>query len=270
VQIPRQLLAAAVGITAGYLLVRERRARIVAERMAAATLESLLAAVDANDPETGAHVRRVAAYARVIGRAMDLDDSECLEVERAALFHDIGKIHEALFDLVHEPNRLTEAEFQLVATHTLRGAEVLEPLRAFYPALGDGVLSHHERWNGSGYPQGLRGERIPVIARIIAIADTFDAITHERRYSSGDDAGEAARVLADGRGTLFDPELVDLVLFPPVFDELTSAHRELHRPRPKRRERRTEGVDRDRVPEVSFRWREPSAVNGSDRAGSRR
>jgi putative nucleotidyltransferase with HDIG domain len=256
VRILRELIAAAAGATVGYLLFREHRGRKLAERMAAATLESLLNAIDANDEETGAHVRRVAAYALVIARALDLTREQCREVERAALFHDIGKIHEALFDLVHEPNRLTPAEFKLVSTHTERGADVLEPLTAFYPALADAVRSHHERWDGSGYPQGLVGEAIPPIARVIAIADSFDAITHKRRYSRGQHASDAARVFEEERGTHFDPELIDLVLLPPVFEALENAHRELHRRSRKRGERRTEGVDHDNVPEVAFRWRQ--------------
>jgi putative nucleotidyltransferase with HDIG domain len=251
----RHLVTATAGAAIGYILFREYRGRKLAERMAAATLESLLNAIDANDQETGAHVRRVAAYALVIAQALDFTREQCREVERAALFHDIGKIHEALFDLVHEPNRLTPAEFKLVSTHTQRGAEVLEPLTAFYPALADAVRSHHERWDGSGYPHGLVGGDIPPIARIVAIADSFDAITHHRRYSRGQHASDAARLLEEGRGAQFDPELIDLVLLPPVFEALEHAHRDLHRRPRNREERRSEGVNHDNVPEVAFRWR---------------
>jgi putative nucleotidyltransferase with HDIG domain len=254
-QILRDFIGAAAGATVGYLWYREHRARSLAERMAAATLETLLNAVDANDPETGAHVRRVAAYALIIARALDLPETDCREVERAALFHDIGKIHEALFDLVHEPEQLSEDEYRLITTHTERGAEVLRPLESFYPSLADGVLAHHERWDGSGYPRGLTADAIPLIGRIIAVADSFDAITHSRRYKQGLDAGEAAERLLAARGTQFDPELVDLVLLPPVFDELLNSHRELHRRPRARSERRTAGVKSEQVPEVRFRWR---------------
>lgn len=258
-------IGAAAGAAIGYLWYRERRARAIAERMAAATLETLLNAIDATDAETGGHVRRTAAYARVIAGAMNLTDSQCQEIERAALFHDIGKIHEALFDLVHDADELTEEEYREIMSHARRGAAVLTPLESFYPSLGEGVLAHHECWDGSGYPRGLAGRRIPLIARVLAVADSFDAITHRRRYKNGIDAEEAARRLLAGRGTQFDPEIIDLVLFPPVFEELVHAHRELHR-RP-RQERRTEGVDSDQVPEVRFRWQtfqqSPAVVDGA-------
>ena len=103
-------------------------------------------------------------------------------------------------------------------THPDRGANVLAPLAAFYPDLSSGVLSHHERWDGTGYPRGLRGVAIPFAARIVSIADAFDAITYGRRYRSAQGADEAAEKLMSGRGTQFDPDLVDLFLSPPVFD----------------------------------------------------
>src|SRR5215204_7795554 len=127
-QILRDFIGAAAGATVGYLWYREHRARALAERMAAATLETLLNAVDANDPETGAHVRRVAAYALILGEAADLSEHECKSIERVALFHDIGKIHEALFDIVHDEQTLTPADRRAIATHPAVGAAVLEPL----------------------------------------------------------------------------------------------------------------------------------------------
>src|SRR5471032_2660921 len=133
------VIAAAVG---GALSVRERRARQAMERFAGASLETLLNAIEANDPDTGMHVRRVAAYALIIADAAGLDEHEQHAVERVALFHDIGKIHEALFDIVHEHARLTRAERRAIATHPDRGAEVLAPLAGFYPDLPAGVLSH--------------------------------------------------------------------------------------------------------------------------------
>ena len=263
-QILRPLSATVAGAALAYLFVRERRARIVAERMAAATLETLLNAIDANDAETGAHVRRVAAYALVLARAMDLPAAERREVVRAALFHDIGKIHEALFDLVHEPSRLDRHAYEQVRTHPARGAEVLAPLREFFPSLDQAVFSHHERWDGSGYPRGLVATEIPRIARMIAVADTFDAITHTRRYRLGNSVAEAVRVLIEGRGKLFDPEIVDVALFPPVLEELVSSARELHRRRPSRADRRIEGVDQERVPKLAFRWRNSSVHEARD------
>src|SRR5690349_14604484 len=120
----RSILATAAGILTGVLFIRERRRREAAERFAAASLESLLNAIDANEPDTGSHVRRVAAYALVLADAAQLDEHEQRVVERVALFHDIGKIDEALFDIIHEDTHLTPAERRAIATHPNRGAAV--------------------------------------------------------------------------------------------------------------------------------------------------
>jgi len=249
----------AFGAALGALLVRERRSRRAAERFAGAALETLLNAIDANDVETGRHVRRVAAYALVLADALELDQEQRHVVERVALFHDIGKIHEALFDIVHEEHRLTEEERRAIATHPQRGFEVLAPLEKFYPELADGVLSHHECWDGSGYPRRLRGADIPSCARIVALADTFDAITHSRRYREGQGIQAAIKAIRGGRGTQFEPALVDLMLRPDVFSRIEKAHRELHRRGPARGERR-HGKQEHQVPDVTFRWRATSAV----------
>lgn len=253
----------AAGAILGALLVRERRARQAAERFSGALLESLLNAIDANDPDTGKHVRRVAAYALVIADALGLDEEERHALERVAIFHDIGKIHEALFDVVHDDTKLTREAKRAIATHPLRGAEVLAPLVAFYPELPDGVLSHHERWDGKGYPRCLRGERIPLCARIVALADTFDAITHSRRYRSGKGEHKAAEAIREGRGTQFDPHIVDVMLSPRVFARLMEAQREAHRSA-RGGKRRSGQVEKQPVPDVTFRWRRaPSVGHGT-------
>ena len=242
-----------LGAAAGALFVRERRARRSAERFAASLLETLLRAIDANDADTGAHVRRVARYALILGDAADLDERECHSVERVALFHDIGKIHEALFDLIHEESKLTPEERQAIRTHPQRGAEVLAPLAAFHPELPSGVLAHHERWDGAGYPNGTAGTDIPIEARIVALADTFDAITFRRRYHAAQSVREAAEKIQRGRGTQFDPELVDLFLSPPVFDAIIEAMR-YEFPKPRSRKRVSSARERN-APDVTFRWR---------------
>jgi HD-GYP domain-containing protein (c-di-GMP phosphodiesterase class II) len=250
----KPVVAFATGAVAGAIVIRERRARLAAERVAAASLETLLNAIDANDAQTGAHVRRVATYALIMADAAGLRRRERRTVERVALFHDIGKIHAALFDIIHDPTTLTAEDRRAIATHPRRGAKVLAPLRGFYPELSDGVLSHHERWDGGGYPRGLRGRRIPLAARIVMLADTFDAITHRRRYRDARGAGHAAKAIAAERGGQFDPELVDLMLLPPVWDHIVRAHRAAHRRRTTQHERR-EGGRESPVPQVKFRWR---------------
>ena len=219
---------ATAAAAAALILRREQPTRLNTERFAAATLETLLNAIDANDAETGAHVRRVATYALILGEAAGLDEHECKSVERVALFHDIGKIHEALFDIIHDHRKLNAAERRAIDTHPTRGAKVLAPLAGFYPDLAEGVLSHHERWDGTGYPRGLKGRRIPLSARIVAIADTFDAITHRRRYRERTLGSRSRRdIILDGRGTQFDPELVDLFVLPPVFAQSSPPRRKV-------------------------------------------
>jgi putative nucleotidyltransferase with HDIG domain len=247
------LIVGAAGAAAGALLARERRARQNAERFAAAALESLLGAIDANDEQTGAHVRRVASYALVLADAIGLDNGTRRTIELTALFHDIGKIHEALFDIVHEERTLTDAERRAIRTHPERGAEVLAPIANFYPALAEAVLAHHERWDGSGYPRQLRGRRIPFAARVVMLADTFDAITHRRRYRDGRTVDESLRIILEARGTQFDPELVDLMLLPPVVDELKRAHRMARFHRRTGGRRHTQGASH--APDVQIRWR---------------
>jgi HD-GYP domain-containing protein (c-di-GMP phosphodiesterase class II) len=178
-------------------------------------------------------------------------------IELAALFHDVGKIHEALFDIVHEPRKLNPAERRAIATHPWRGAEVLAPIAAFYPELAEAVLAHHEHWDGSGYPRGLKGERIPLPARIVSIADTFDAITYSRRYRDARAASDAAGIIMQGRGTQFDPALVDLLLLPPIFARLTRARRKWARIGQKV-PNRSQSTASDDTPSISIRWRSKS------------
>jgi putative nucleotidyltransferase with HDIG domain len=227
-----------------------------AERFSAAALESLLLAIDANDPQTGAHVRRVADYAMPIAYALGVDERTWRTIELTSLFHDIGKIHEALFDIIHEPRKLTPAERRAIHTHPVRGAEVLAPIANFHPNLADAVLSHHERWDGRGYPRGLKGRNIPLAARVVALADTFDVITHGRRYRGSRAASEAQAIILEGRGTQFDPDLVDLMLLPPVFDRIMRRQRSFSghsRELPRRRSKN--GVSGNSQPKVKIRWR---------------
>jgi HD-GYP domain-containing protein (c-di-GMP phosphodiesterase class II) len=256
----RRVLPVSIGAAAGAgaLIFREHSRLTNAQRLAAATMETLLNAIDANDADTGDHVRRVAAYSLILGRAADLDDRALHSIERVALFHDIGKLHEALTDIFHDVGKLTPEERRAVMTHPDRGAQVLAPLTAFYPELGKGVAAHHERWDGTGYPRGLKGKRIPLTARVVAIADSFDAITHRRRYSHARSFSDGVAAIAEGRGAQFDPELVDLFLSPPVLADIEHETRRANGPRSKHANRRR-GVSQS-APDLTFRWRQPSGV----------
>jgi len=248
---------------AGWMKATKKRAPARFKRLGAAALETLLNAIDANDPVTGAHVRRVARFALVLADAMGADSHTCHVVERVALFHDVGKLHEALFDVIHDRRGLDARERRELRTHPVRGAGVLAPLAAFYPDLPKGVVAHHERWDGSGYPRHLKKKSIPLVARIVAIADTFDAITHSRRYSAGRSVEAGMRAIGDGRGTQFDPELVDLFLAPPVIELIRA---EMHAAslveRAPQRRRRSHVGTHIGVPDVSFRWRDTTPVQG--------
>ena len=146
----------------------------------------------------------------------------------------------------------------------MRGAQVLAPLAAFYPELPNGVLSHHERWDGRGYPRGLRGARIPLEARIVTIADTFDAVANTRRYRRGRGVRAAIDVIAAGRGTQFDPTFVDVTLLPPVIEQLARVESSF-----KERGSRADRLHdfgrriprtgrREHIPDITFRWRSES------------
>lgn len=239
------------------LYLRERRKRLSLERLGAASLETLLDAIDANSPETGEHVRRVADYSLILANAADCTERQQRSVERVALFHDIGKIDEALTDIVNESTKLTPSERKAIMRHPRRGAQVLQPLEPFYPDLPAGVLSHHERWDGTGYPRKLAGEVIPLTARIVAIADTFDAVTHSRSYRGAQSVGKAVQVICSGRGTQFDPDLVDLFLSEPVLDCVLQSMRDIHGPKRKSGKRRA-AAPRVETPDLTFRWRTQS------------
>ena len=127
---PRSI-SAGISAVAGATFLYQKRLRTQAERLSAATLETLLNAIDANDAETGAHVRRVATYSQILAEAAGFDEHTQRSIERVALFHDIGKLHEALFDIFHEETKLTPEERRAVRTHPDRGEAVLEPLIAF-------------------------------------------------------------------------------------------------------------------------------------------
>lgn len=242
-----------VGVAAGALYARERRLRLGVERLGAATLETILDAIDANNPTTGSHVRRVADYALILARAADCDEHTQRSIERVALFHDIGKIDGALTDIINETSGLTPQERRAIMTHPQRGADVLSPLGSFYPDLPEGVLAHHEQWDGRGYPKRLEGRRIPLTARIVAIADTFDVVTHARSYKAAGSIAAGTQVIAEGRETQFDPELVDVFLSQPVLDDIRAAMKKSLAPSRKGGKRKKSG--QTQAPDITFRWR---------------
>ncbi|MNK46069.1 Cyclic di-GMP phosphodiesterase response regulator RpfG [compost metagenome] len=167
---------------------------------------TLAAALDARDPYTAGHSLRVADYAVQIGLLAGLPSERVDTLRKSALLHDIGKIGTRDSVLLKE-GRLTDEEFEQIKQHPVMGESILrqiEPADAMAPFLS-GVRSHHERFDGKGYPDQLKGEEIPLFGRIIAVADAFDAMTSNRPYRKGLDADRAIQILEEGRGTQWDP-----------------------------------------------------------------
>ncbi len=170
------------------------------------TLEALARTIDAKSPWTAGHSTRVAEIALVIGRAMQFDPPSLERLRRGALLHDIGKIGVSAA-ILDSPAPLTEEQRAIVQQHPALGARILEPLPHCADLLPM-VLQHHERFDGAGYPAGLAGTDIALDARVMAVADVYDAMTSERPYRRGLPAHDAAVTIADGAGTQFDPEVV--------------------------------------------------------------
>jgi ribonuclease P protein subunit RPR2 len=186
-----------------------KRERASAQELRAsymATVRALSNAVEARDAYTGKHAERVAAYGIEIGRRAGLDVSTNPQVEFGFLLHDIGKV--GVPDaILFKPDKLTVDEFALIARHPLTGADILRDVTF----LGEATLvvrHHHERWDGTGYPDGLAAEAIPLAARVFALADTLDALTTDRPYRGATSFTAAREIIRTGTGTQFDPAVV--------------------------------------------------------------
>ncbi|MEK6286013.1 MAG: HD domain-containing phosphohydrolase [Acidobacteriota bacterium] len=170
------------------------------------TIEALAIAIDAKDEVTADHVHRVQVYATGLARLFGLSEPEIEALRAGALLHDIGKL--AVPDyILNKPGPLTPAEFDKMKVHTIVGAEILERVGFPYPVVPV-VRHHHERWDGRGYPDGLRGDEIPMTARILTLSDCFDAVREDRNYREAMTRGEAIAMLDEGSGTVFDPNVV--------------------------------------------------------------
>ncbi len=181
-----------------------------ASRIHLATVEALATAIDARDQVGIGHVRRTQIYAVGVGKTLGLPDDELKALNTGALLHDIGKL--AVPDhILNKPGKLTPAEMERVKIHATVGASILERVNFSYPVVPT-VRHHHEMWDGSGYPEGLSGEHIPLTARILAIADAYDTLRGARPYRGAVPRDEARRFLLNGSGTQFDPKIVDVLL----------------------------------------------------------
>jgi putative two-component system response regulator len=186
------------------------------------TLERLAVAAEFRDDETGKHTERVASVAALLARAAGLEEGEIELVRRAAPLHDLGKI--GIPDaILRKPGPLTLDEWEIMKTHTTAGARILRGGKSRVLRMAEEVaLSHHERWDGGGYPEARRAEEIPVPARIVAVADVMDALTSDRRYRPAWSPEKVRAHLREHAGTHFDPTLVALCERPLVWQAFLS------------------------------------------------
>ncbi len=190
-----------------------------------ATVESLAMAIDAKDQVTHGHVRRVQILASGLARAMGMRDEESLRwIEAAALLHDIGKLAIPEY-ILNKPGKLTPAEFKKLMAHSSVGGDILSSIKFPYDVARD-VRHHHEHWDGSGYPDGLKGGDIPLGARILSIVDAFDAMTCDRPYRSAMGREEALSVIRGSAGSKYDPEIVEK--FDSILDQLLQQVQDNH------------------------------------------
>ena len=191
-------------------ILRDREQHIVeTEALQMRTIEGLAMAVEAKDKNTHRHLMRVRVYVSELGRLMGLDDSTMKALVTASYLHDIGKLAVPEY-IINKPGRLTPEEFEKMKIHPVVGAELLERVRFPYP-VAPIVRAHHEAWDGSGYPDGLKAGEIPIGARILTAVDCLDALASERPYRRAMPLDEAMAFLKDKAGIQFDPEVIELL-----------------------------------------------------------
>ncbi len=192
---------------------RAEQQRAHAEEVAALhrrTIETLALAIEAKDQTTHDHLERVETYAVEVGKELGLGETELEALRAAALLHDIGKLAVPEY-IISKPGRLTPEEFEKMKTHTIVGAEIVERIRFPY-SVAPLVRGHHERWNGSGYPDGLAGEQIPLGARILAAVDCLDALASDRQYRRALPLSEALAMIESEAGKSFDARVVEILV----------------------------------------------------------
>src|SRR5687768_689242 len=185
-------------------------------------LELMVAAIEARDPYTSGHSRRVARNSRLIAQAIGLREKDLERVGVAALLHDVGKIHEVFAPILSKPGRLTAEENAIMQTHPIKSAELVSNVSQLKDVIGP-IRHHHENWDGTGYPDGLIGAAIPLASRIIMFADTIDAMTTDRPYRAALGETQVRSEFVKLRGRQFDPNICDKLLasaiYPKLFDQ---------------------------------------------------
>ena len=231
------LLAVSISSLATYFVYRTARTRLQAKanelealgQLHLATAEALATAIDAKDQTTHCHVRRVQIYAAGMGEVFGLSPDEIAALKAGALLHDIGKLAVPPH-ILNKPGPLTPAEFEKMKIHTVVGAQILARVNFPYPVIPI-VRHHHEQWDGRGYPDKLRGQQIPITARIISVVDCFDSVREDRPFRRSMTLGEATALLLRGSGIHFDPVVVEqFIKHLPRFDAEIEALGLQHQP----------------------------------------
>ena len=176
-------------------------------------LEMIAKMAEAKEGLTSEHMNNVGKYAFLIAKKLGIPEKECRELQYAAKIHDLGKMHVPEM-ILNKAGKLTDDEFRIIKSHTWMGLDIIQKVK-YNPIVKkaeDIILYHHENYNGKGYPEGLTGECIPVSARIVRIADAFDALVSKRMYKESWHPDNALKYLEKQRGKLFDPHITDLFL----------------------------------------------------------
>ena len=180
-------------------------------------LELTVTTLEARDPYTSGHSRRVSQYSRMMGQALSLSAKQIDRLTVAALLHDVGKIHEVFAPILSKPGKLTAEERAIMESHPIKGAELVR-ISSHLRDTVDPIRHHHEAWDGSGYPDALVGEAIPIFARIIAIADTIDAMASDRPYRRGLSSEKIRAEIVRMSGIQFDPHMLSTLLVSGTID----------------------------------------------------
>lgn len=207
--IPPLLLVFYATMRSSFGRVEDAKGHVAAlNRLYLSTVETLATAIDAKDEVTHGHIRRVQVAALALARELGIGDPMTLQaIEAAALLHDTGKIA-VPEHILNKPGKLTPAEFEKMKLHAPIGAEILSAIEFPYPVVPI-VRHHHENWDGTGYPDRIAGEAIPIGARILSVVDCFDALTSDRPYRRRMSSADALAILTERRGTMYDPKIVD-------------------------------------------------------------
>jgi putative nucleotidyltransferase with HDIG domain len=193
-------------------------------------LELMVKSIEARDPYTSGHSRRVQRYTVLIARALGMREAQVAAISKAALLHDVGKIHEKYGTLLSKMDRLSPEEWLVMQEHPVDGADLVSTMTKLRE-LVSAIRHHHENWDGTGYPDGLAGERIPLAARIIRFADTIDAMTTQRPYRAALNEEQVRQEIERCRGTQFDPQIADHLLASAVWAALFAPQVALQRGR---------------------------------------